>query len=148
MQIPTENQSYDTTSNQGMEVHGQTHDAQATHQMSDYTRNQDFGDHAQNFKEKLLTQQHTIASEMKPIKFQQTNEKASSRPLSSLYVDDADEDDEDEDEHADSDRAGEEFARQQSMPVSCEENESADHTNDGQQMDVRDQMIDDELQRQ
>lgn len=42
-----------------------------------------------------MTQQNTIGSDMKPIKMQETNEKGSSRPLSSLYVDDADEEDED-----------------------------------------------------
>ena len=37
-----------------------------------------------------------IGSDVKPIKMQETTEKDSSRPLSSLYVDDADEEDEED----------------------------------------------------
>ena len=53
----------------------------------------------------MRTQNHELESELKAIKFQATNEKMSSRPLSSLYVDDADEEEEEDDEegeeHAD-----------------------------------------------
>ena len=41
--------------------------------------------------------------------------------------------------------AGHDFAGQQSMPVSCEESESVDHTNDGQQMEVHGQIMNEEL---
>ena len=46
-------------------------------------------------RQQQLAQQN-IGSDLKPIAVQGTNEKESSRPLSSLYVDDADEDEDDE----------------------------------------------------
>lgn len=88
---------------------------------------------------------------MKAIKFQGTNEKMSSRPLSSLYVDDADEEDEEGDQPSDinilDDHQSENniqeqapYEGQESMPVSQDPSEIGENLNIGH--DINAQQID------
>lgn len=135
LQIPTENQSCEGQSNH--EERLQTQDeGKAEQQQLEYTNNNQFIEGNLDMNTQLRMKKHDIESEMKAIKFQQTNEKMSSRPMSSLYVDDADEEEED-DEGEQGENNIQEIQEQaltydevqESMPVSAEPSEMGENYN-------------------